>query len=53
MHSETDQPDERQAVLARKLHALLEDFSMLEELEQADLEPVSTEWLVRDFLARS
>ena len=41
--------DERRALLAPKLRALLSDFSSLAALEPADLEPVSTDWLVRRF----
>ena len=40
---------ERRTVLAPKLENLLADFSHLVELERPELEPVSTEWLVRSY----
>jgi hypothetical protein len=40
---------ERRAILARKLENLLADFAHLQELERPELEPVSTEWLVRNY----
>jgi Asp-tRNA(Asn)/Glu-tRNA(Gln) amidotransferase C subunit len=41
--------DERKAVLMPKLQALLADFSQLAALERSDLEPVTTDWLVRSY----
>src|SRR5689334_5040758 len=38
---------ERRAILAPKLEQLLVDFSHLQEFDRPDLQPVSTEWLVR------
>jgi hypothetical protein len=38
---------ERRTILAPKLRALLEDFARLQELEDPDVQPVSTEWLMR------
>jgi hypothetical protein len=38
---------ERRAMLAPKLKALLADFAQLQALEPPELEPVSSEWLVR------
>jgi Asp-tRNA(Asn)/Glu-tRNA(Gln) amidotransferase C subunit len=40
-------PQERREQLASKLEALLADFSKLAEVEPADTEPVSSEWLMR------
>ena len=40
---------ERLAMLAPKLRALLADFSQLQALASAELEPVSTDWLVREY----
>jgi hypothetical protein len=40
---------ERRAILAPKLRRLLADFAHLQELEGPELEPVSTEWLMRSF----
>jgi Asp-tRNA(Asn)/Glu-tRNA(Gln) amidotransferase C subunit len=39
--------DERKALLAPKLQALVADFEKLAAIDCADLEPVSTDWLVR------
>jgi Asp-tRNA(Asn)/Glu-tRNA(Gln) amidotransferase C subunit len=39
--------EERKALLAPKLRALLADFEKLAALDCADLQPVSTDWLVR------
>ena len=42
--------DERRALLAPKLRALVADFARLAALDRADLvEPVTTDWLVRSF----
>ena len=38
---------DRRAMLAPKLKALLADFAQLQALEPPELEPVSSEWLVR------
>ena len=38
---------ERRAMLAPKLKSLLADFAQLQALEPPELEPVSSEWLVR------
>ena len=39
-------PD-RHAILAPKLQRLLLDFARLQELESPEVEPVSSDWLVR------
>ncbi|TMF01305.1 MAG: hypothetical protein E6I52_11685 [Chloroflexi bacterium] len=41
--------EERKAALMPKLQALLTDFSQLALLERSDLEPVTTDWLVRSY----
>ena len=41
--------DEQRASLATKLKRLLDDFAKLRELDSPDVEPVSTEWLVRSY----
>ena len=53
MHPETEavpEAEERQAVLARKLKALVADLSKLQSIEDPEVEPVSSEWLMRSFL---
>jgi hypothetical protein len=42
--------EERRAVLAPKLARLMADLGKLQALEEPDVEPVSTEWLMRSFL---
>jgi hypothetical protein len=39
--------EQRKILLAPKLKALLDDFSQLADLERSDVEPVTTDWLVR------
>jgi hypothetical protein len=47
--NQSPESEQRRAVLADKLKALLEEFAHLRAFDRPEIEPVSTEWLVRSY----